>query len=137
MTVRTLTVTDAHREHQRLLDENGAYEQDLAEQKSKVQALEDNVSMLQRRVRNLANEKEKLNAVVTKLTDKLNSQTEEYHHKNKSIEVLNDEFLSMQIQNNLLHDRLATLEKENDQLVQRWLAKAQEDADRINAMLEG
>ena len=73
-----------------------------------------------------------LNRAVTRLTNKLNNQTEEYQHKNKSIELINDEILSLSIQNNLLTDKVDKLEKENGDLVERWIEKVKADADKMN-----
>jgi regulator of replication initiation timing len=108
----------------------------IKEQEDKIRSLEETVSLLDTKLRGSIKESNNLKMAVTKLTTKLNTQTEEYQHKNKSIELLNDEFLSMQIQNTLLYDKVEKLEKENDQLVQRWLEKVQQDADKINAILE-
>lgn len=73
-----------------------------------------------------------LNRAVTRLTNKLNNQTEEYQHKNKSIELINDEILSLSIQNNLLTDKVDKLEKENGDLVERWIEKVKADVDKMN-----
>lgn len=73
-----------------------------------------------------------LNKAVTRLTSKLNTQTEEYQHKNKSIELVNDEILALSIQNNLLTDKVDKLEKENGELVERWIEKVRLDADKMN-----
>jgi len=73
-----------------------------------------------------------LKKAVTRLTDKLNNQTEEYQHKNKSIELINDEIISLSIQNNLLTDKVDKLENENASLVERWIEKVKSDADKMN-----
>jgi chromosome segregation ATPase len=108
----------------------------VKEQEDKIESLEETVSLLDTKLRESIKESNNLKMAVAKLTTKLNTQTEEYQHKNKSIELLNDELLSMQIQNTLLYDKVEKLERENDQLVQRWLEKVQQDADKINAILE-
>lgn len=53
--------------------------------------------------------------------------------KNKDFEKLNDELISLTIENNLTTKRFTELENEHDKLVKRWVAKVQEDVDRLNA----
>lgn len=55
---------------------------------------------------------------------------------NKNNERLNDEMISMTIENNVLEDKFNTLNEEHTKLVQRWLSKVQQDADVMNATIE-
>nr|6RGO_C Chain C, Autophagy protein 16 [Eremothecium gossypii ATCC 10895]6RGO_D Chain D, Autophagy protein 16 [Eremothecium gossypii ATCC 10895] len=50
----------------------------------------------------------------------------------KDAEKLNDEIISLNIENSLLQDKLTALQAEYDKLIQRWLAKAQSEADAMN-----
>lgn len=81
--------------------------------------------------------------------ERIRHLTLEIAEKNKSIEIVNDERLVDQIQHSVARERVAALERENEQLktdlakvqleheslVQRWMAKAKADADRLNAAL--
>ncbi|CDO94164.1 unnamed protein product [Kluyveromyces dobzhanskii CBS 2104] len=55
--------------------------------------------------------------------------------KNRDAERLNDELISSTIENNILQERLALLQKEYDTLIERWLRKAQIEADTMNSKL--
>lgn len=56
--------------------------------------------------------------------------------KGQDNERINDELISLNIENNLLQDRLVTLQEEYDNLVERWLLKAQKEADAMNSSLK-
>lgn len=135
--VRKLGSTDTQRELQQTLELNEQHRVTISENKQKIRSLEEKLTVINAKLRTSSSENTKLNSVVVRLIEKLNTQTEEYQHKNKSIELLNDEFLATQIQNNLLFDKVNKLERENAELVERWLLKVQQDADKINEMLEG
>lgn len=49
---------------------------------------------------------------------------------------LNDELISVNIQNNVLESKYLQLTKEHDKLIQRWLQKVQNDADKMNETIE-
>ncbi|SCU89721.1 LAME_0E05138g1_1 [Lachancea meyersii CBS 8951] len=55
--------------------------------------------------------------------------------KNKDTERLNDEIITLNIENNLLHDRYDKIKVEHDEIVARWLKKAQLEADTMNESL--
>lgn len=57
---------------------------------------------------------------------------EESKYRSQSMESINDEILSLQIQNNLLTEENDKLRKENDQLIDRWLKKVEQDAKLLN-----
>lgn len=54
----------------------------------------------------------------------------------KDTEKLNDEIISLNIENNLLQERLQKLTEEYDGLVDRWLKRVQGEADWMNQTLE-
>lgn len=77
--------------------------------------------------------------LVNLLRQRLDDAKAQLRDKDKSIELINDEVLSAQIQNNVLAARCrdadatnARLRAENDALVLRWIAKVAADAERIN-----
>lgn len=76
-----------------------------------------------------------LNSEISALSTKLSKRTEEHSERDKSIELINDEMNALDIQNNLLLERVKGLEKENEDLVKRWLAKVKADAEKMNNML--
>ncbi|QLL30466.1 hypothetical protein HG536_0A02830 [Torulaspora globosa] len=53
--------------------------------------------------------------------------------RNKDFEKLNDEIISLTIENNLTNRRFTELEAEHNKLVKRWVAKVQQEVDRLNA----
>lgn len=69
---------------------------------------------------------------VKSLNSKIKSLNLEILEKNKSIEIVNDELLLNQIQTNVLNDRIHKLSKENEKLVERWIEKVKNDAEKLN-----
>ena len=69
---------------------------------------------------------------IKNLKKSLNFKIEENLMKNNALNLINDELISLQIQNNLLQDKISKLESENETLVGRWIDKVRDDADRIN-----
>ncbi|KAF9964750.1 hypothetical protein BGZ70_005990 [Mortierella alpina] len=53
--------------------------------------------------------------------------------KNITIQVIQDELTTLQLEMGKLDERQRDLERENAQLLQRWLKKMNEEADRMNA----
>ncbi|ODQ62384.1 hypothetical protein WICANDRAFT_103173 [Wickerhamomyces anomalus NRRL Y-366-8] len=131
-TLAKLEATDAQGELQSSLEQNQQLSIELKNSQDNTRELE--TQLQQQKTERLKSAKEvtMLNRAVTRLTNKLNNQTEEYQHKNKSIELINDEILSLSIQNNLLTDKVDKLEKENGDLVERWIEKVKADADKMN-----
>ncbi|CEP61508.1 Atg16p LALA0_S03e04412g [Lachancea lanzarotensis] len=56
--------------------------------------------------------------------------------KNKDSERLNDEIITLNIENNLLQERYEKVRQERDDIVARWLKKAQLEADTMNETLD-
>lgn len=56
--------------------------------------------------------------------------------KNKNAENMNNELISLNIENNLMGKRFVDLEEEHEKLVKRWLAKVQQDVETLNATLK-
>lgn len=55
--------------------------------------------------------------------------------KGEHLDRINDELVSLDIENNLLQEKLDTLQNEYDALIERWLLKAQREADAMNSHL--
>lgn len=62
----------------------------------------------------------------------LRDKIDEVAQKNRSIEMANDKVLLLEMENNVVGERLAQVEQEHAQLITRWMAKVEMDADRIN-----
>ncbi|AET40358.1 Atg16p Ecym_5622 [Eremothecium cymbalariae DBVPG len=56
--------------------------------------------------------------------------------RNKDYGKLNDEIIGLNLENSLLQEKLASLQNEYDILIERWLAKAQLEADAMNNVLK-
>ncbi|KAM3161850.1 Autophagy-related protein 16 [Lachancea thermotolerans] len=56
--------------------------------------------------------------------------------KSKDTEHLNDEIITLNIENNLLEERLNKTKAEYDEIVQRWLKKVQQEANVMNDTLK-
>ena len=89
-------------------------------------------SQLKHEEKRLQNVEAKLKLQLQSSTRKLAAVKEEIAQKNRTIELINDELLSGQIQNNVLNEQIRELRKENDALVERWIIKAKEHADLLN-----
>lgn len=75
---------------------------------------------------------ESLDKYFTKSRKRNESLKEEFALKAQNLEIVTDEILSLQIQNNLLNEKITSLSQENDRLVQRWITKAKQEAERLN-----
>lgn len=69
---------------------------------------------------------------VDKLSQKVTNLNLEVREKNKSIEIINDELLSNQIQINVLNGDIQNLKQENETLIERWMDKVKKDAEKLN-----
>ncbi|KAK9362409.1 autophagy protein 16-domain-containing protein [Lipomyces starkeyi] len=75
---------------------------------------------------------EKLQLDKKKLESRLKARDEEYRERNKSIQILQDEILTYQIQLNVAEDKVNKLEKENRELVNRWMERVSREAEKLN-----
>jgi autophagy-related protein 16 len=69
----------------------------------------------------------------TFLARKNQEMTEVVNEKNVTIQVIQDELTTLQLEMSKLDERQRDLERENAQLLQRWLKKMNEEADKMNA----
>ncbi|KAK3826584.1 MAG: autophagy protein 16 [Linnemannia elongata] len=85
---------------------------------------------------NLAQGKEDIRRLTesnTFLARKNQEMTDLVNEKNVTIQVIQDELTTLQLEMSKLDERQRDLERENAQLLQRWLKKMNEEADRMNA----
>jgi chromosome segregation ATPase len=73
-----------------------------------------------------------LTSSVNQLTVKLRDREEELRGKAKLIENVQDENVTLNLQLNMAEERAAKLKKENQELVDRWMARMGKEADRMN-----
>ncbi|KAI0461549.1 hypothetical protein LJB42_000847 [Komagataella kurtzmanii] len=113
---------------------------------SQLKVQTESLDSTQRRLRQAQDKKNELEKANSELTKALNAAEdrlkqsvnklmvlkEESQTKNASLELVNDELLSLHIQNNLMNDKIESLTSENDKLVQRWMEKVTKDAELLN-----
>lgn len=75
---------------------------------------------------------ESLKLEIRKKEVQINELYEIINIKNKDFERLNDELISISIENNLFQDKLNKIQIEYDNLLGRWLTKVQKEADAMN-----
>ncbi|KAG9292434.1 hypothetical protein G9A89_015304 [Geosiphon pyriformis] len=75
---------------------------------------------------------QKLTEVNTSLNSKVDYQTQLIGEKDVTIQVLQDELATLQLELVKTEERFKDLEKENGQLLQRWLRKMNDEAEKMN-----
>ncbi|KAI9255130.1 WD40-repeat-containing domain protein [Phascolomyces articulosus] len=78
----------------------------------------------------------KLTASVKQLGTKCDLQTEQLREKDIAIQILQDELAAIQLEITTTEERNKKLEKENAQLLQRWLDKMNQEAEKMNEATE-
>ncbi|KAJ9602924.1 autophagy protein 16, interacts with Atg12p-Atg5p [Cladophialophora chaetospira] len=73
-----------------------------------------------------------LNASINRLKIKVGDREEELRGKAKLIENVQDENVTLHLQLNMAEQQAAKLKKENQELVDRWMARMGKEADRMN-----
>ena len=63
---------------------------------------------------------------------KLQDRDEELRGKSKLVEQAQDEMVALELQFNLAEQRSEKLERENKELVERWMKRMGEEAERVN-----
>lgn len=116
-------------EFQTLKELNNKYKETINDDKNKLKTLDNNLKESQKVI-------DSMNDSYQQLHDKFVRFKEESVARNKSLEIVNDDLLSLQIENNLLNDRISKLSKENDQLIKRWMDKVSKDAETLNDINE-
>lgn len=73
-----------------------------------------------------------LSAGVTQMTVRLRDRDEELRGKAKLVEDVQDEMVTLNLQLNMAEEQTERLKKENQELVDRWMARMGEEADAMN-----
>lgn len=91
-------------------------------------------------LKNTDNTRDLLNSTIARLRKELKDKDTNVSRLKEVIEVkkqdsekLSNEIISLTIENNLTSKRFAQLEEEHDKLVKRWVARVQQDVDKLNA----
>jgi hypothetical protein len=72
------------------------------------------------------------NKEIMSLQRKINDRNEEISEGKKLVEQVQDEMISLNLQLNMAEDKAAKLRNENKDLIDRWMKKMGEEADRMN-----
>lgn len=115
----------AEKERQVLILENETLIERLNQQTLRLESLEGKVAQQDKKIR-------LLELTVAQLNLKIDHLVLEVAEKNRTVEIINDEHLVHEIQQNVLKEEVEKLKKENELLVQRWMAKVAQDADSMN-----
>ncbi|CAG8441748.1 16642_t:CDS:2 [Acaulospora colombiana] len=75
---------------------------------------------------------QRLTEINQTLTKKVDIQVQVLREKDVTIQLLQDEAATLQLELGKMDERMKDLEKENGQLLQRWLKKMNEEADKMN-----
>ncbi|CAG8495395.1 18414_t:CDS:10 [Acaulospora morrowiae] len=75
---------------------------------------------------------QRLTEINQTLTNKVDLQVQVLREKDVTIQLLQDELATLQLELGKIDERMKDLEKENGQLLQRWLKKMNEEADKMN-----
>lgn len=73
-----------------------------------------------------------LTSSVNQLTLRLRDREEELREKAKLVENVQDENVTLNLQLNMADEQQKKLKKENQELVDRWMARMGKEADRMN-----
>jgi len=73
-----------------------------------------------------------LSAGVTQMTVRLRDRDEELRGKAKLVEDVQDEMVTLNLQLNMAEEKTDKLKKENQELVDRWMARMGKEADAMN-----
>lgn len=73
-----------------------------------------------------------LNAEKSGVERRLRDRESELREGRKLVESVQDEMVGLEMQLNVKEERVGALEKENGELVERWMKKVGEDAKRLN-----
>jgi len=73
-----------------------------------------------------------LSAGVTQMTVRLRDRDEELRGKAKLVEDVQDEMVTLNLQLNMAEEKTEKLKKENQELVDRWMARMGKEADAMN-----
>ncbi len=73
-----------------------------------------------------------LSGGVTQMTVRLRDRDEELRGKAKLVEDVQDEMVTLNLQLNMAEEQTEKLKKENQELIDRWMARMGKEADAMN-----
>lgn len=123
---------DGGQDYNKVVNENNQLKNEVESLTSNLNQATINLEKSELQYNQLFKTQSQLERQVKSLNSKIKSLNLEILEKNKSIEIVNDELLLNQIQTNVLNDRIHKLSKENEKLVERWIEKVKNDAEKLN-----
>ena len=75
---------------------------------------------------------QQLSVGVTQMTVRLRDRDEELKGKAKLVEDVQDEMVTLNLQLNMAEEQTEKLKRENEELIERWMAKKKKEADAMN-----
>lgn len=67
------------------------------------------------------------------LERRLRDREEEVRQKQRLVENVHDEMAGLNLELNMAEEKAAKLKGENDELVERWMTKKKEEAEKMNS----
>lgn len=99
---------------------------------ARLKAKTDELELLTKKHQSISTRAQELSTDRTALTTRLRDKEDELRGKTKLLEDLQDEVMSLNIQLNVAELRAQELTKDNQRLVDRWMARMGKEADAMN-----
>ena len=107
-------------------------QQDRGELQTRLDVVTKELEMLKTKSKVDTKRINQLSAGVTQMTVRLRDREEESRGKAKLVEDVQDEMVSLNLQLNIAEEQTEKLKKENQELVDRWMARKAKEADAMN-----
>ncbi|RMZ82444.1 hypothetical protein DV737_g2070, partial [Chaetothyriales sp. CBS 132003] len=108
-------------------------QQERSELQRRVDLLAGDLEALKARSRKEGKKLAQSSAQVAHLTTRLRDRDEELRGKAKLVEDVQDENVTLNLQLNVAEERAQKLKEENQELIDRWMARMGKEAERMNA----
>ncbi|KAI9747370.1 MAG: hypothetical protein M1815_004282 [Lichina confinis] len=103
-----------------------------ADLQARLKAKTDQLELLTKKHQSTSKQAQELSTDRTALTTRLRDKEDELRGKTKLLEDLQDEVMSLNIQLNVAELRAQELTKDNQRLIDRWMARMGKEADAMN-----
>ncbi|RMZ76306.1 hypothetical protein DV738_g5015, partial [Chaetothyriales sp. CBS 135597] len=107
-------------------------QQERSELQRRLELLTSDLDSLKVRSRKEAKKLAQTSVQVAHLTTKLRDRDEELKGKAKLVEQVQDENVTLNLQLNVAEERAQKLKEENQELIDRWMARMGKEAERMN-----
>ncbi|KAL1934483.1 hypothetical protein VTP01DRAFT_6665 [Rhizomucor pusillus] len=125
-------VAELERRLQKLNEERAEMYKTQSENAQRLLQMNEQKQQIEKKEKQSSEEIARLNDQVARLTSKCELQTMQLKEKDVTIQILQDELAALQLEIITTEERSKKLEKENDQLLKRWLEKKNEEAEKMN-----